>query len=149
MRLEQLLERLDAGWRGLAEAYAGMSEAEMTRPGVAGAWSLKDVLAHVTTWEDEALKYLPAIAAGERTPRYRALYGGIDAFNARMEASTRELSLADVLRQLEATHARLVEYVRGVPEEQFATDTRFRRRLRWDTWHHFGEHAKAIREWRG
>jgi hypothetical protein len=35
-----------------------------------------------------------------------------------------------------------------VPEEQFARETRFRRRLRLDTYRHYLEHARAIREWR-
>jgi hypothetical protein len=35
-----------------------------------------------------------------------------------------------------------------VPEEQFARETRFRRRLRLDTYRHNLEHARAIREWR-
>ena len=36
----------------------------MMEPGVTGDWSVKDVLAHVTIWEAEALKYLPLIAEG-------------------------------------------------------------------------------------
>jgi hypothetical protein len=35
-----------------------------------GEWSVKDILAHVTTWEEEALKYLPLILTGGRPPRY-------------------------------------------------------------------------------
>ena len=40
----------------------------MVEPGVVGNWSVKDVLAHVTTWEEEAQKYLPAILEGRRPP---------------------------------------------------------------------------------
>jgi hypothetical protein len=57
-------------------------------------------------------------------------------------------SLTEVLRQLEATHSRLVEYVRSAPEEEIAKETRFRRRLRLDTYSHYPIHAEAIREWR-
>jgi hypothetical protein len=113
-----------------------------------GDWSVKDVLAHVTTWEEEALKYLPLISARVTPPRYSTNYGGIDAFNAQMAEQKRSLSLSDVLRQLDETHARLVDYVQGVPEEQFARETRFRRRLRLDTYSHYREHTRAIREWR-
>ncbi len=58
MNREQLLARLDKAWAALGESYAGLTEAEMTTPGVAGDWSVKDMLAHVATWEEEALKYL-------------------------------------------------------------------------------------------
>ncbi len=76
-------------------------------------------------------------------------YGGIDAFNALMTERRRGLSLAEVLRQHGDVHARLVDYVRGAPEELYTRETRFRRRLRLDTYGHYPIHARAIREWRG
>jgi hypothetical protein len=36
----------------------------MMEPGVTGAWSVRDTLAHVTSWEEEALKHLPLILKG-------------------------------------------------------------------------------------
>ena len=102
-------------------------------PGVTGAWSVRDILAHVTTWEEEALTHLPLILNGGTPPRYSVRYGGIDAFNARMTEARRTLSLAEVRVQLVATHARLVELIQRVPEDQLTGDTRFRRRLRLDT----------------
>jgi hypothetical protein len=76
-------------------------------------------------------------------------YGGIDAFNAKMTEETRGLSLSEVLRQLDDTHGRLIDFVQHTPAEQFADSTRFRRRLRLDTYHHYPQHADAIRAWRG
>jgi hypothetical protein len=105
------------------------------------------MLAHVATWEEEALKYLPLVLAGGRPPRY-ASYGGIDAFNARMTETKRGMSLAEVQRHLEETHHQLIAYLRRVPEEQFATETRFRHRLRLDTYSHYPLHATMIRAWR-
>ena len=113
-----------------------------------GTWSLKDILAHVTTWEEEALKYLPLIIQGGSPPRYSTMYGGIDAFNARMTEQKRGFSLSEVVRQLDETHRRLVDYIQSVPQEQFTRETRFRRRLRLDTYSHYAEHARVIREWR-
>ena len=125
-----------------------MSESQLTEPGVTGSWSVKDVIAHVTWWEEEALKHLPLIVKGGRPPRYSTEYGGIDAFNAQMTELKRGLSLPDVLRQMDETHRRLVAYVQSAPEVQFTLETRFRRRLRLDTYSHYPKHAKAIREWR-
>lgn len=147
MNRRQLLERLETTWSTLNESYAGLPDARLEEPGVVGDWSVKDVLAHVTTWEEEALKYLPVIAAGNRTPRYASV-GGIDAFNARESERKRSLSIAEVKRELYETHRRLIEFIEGAPEDQFRTETRFRRRLRYDTYGHYPEHAEAIREWR-
>jgi len=55
--------------------------------------------------------------------------------------------LSEVLRQQNETHQRLVHYIESVPEEQFTIDTRFRRRLRLDTYNHYPKHAKAIWAW--
>ena len=112
-----------------------------------GEWSVKDILAHVTTWEEEALKYLPLIRTFGRPPRY-IQYGGIDAFNAQMAEQKRETALSEILRQLDETHRRLIDYLQSVPEEHFTRETRFRNRLRLDTYSHYPLHARAIQEWR-
>src|ERR1044071_6064725 len=148
MDKRQLLNQLDKSWAAIKESYAGLSDALMTEPGVTGDWSVKDILAHITTWEEEALKYLPLIIKGDRPPRYSSMYGGINAFNAQMTQQKRGLSLSDVLKQLDETHSRLIAYIQGTPEEQFTRETRFRRRLRLDTYGHCPKHARAIMQWR-
>jgi hypothetical protein len=113
-----------------------------------GDWSVKDIIAHVTSWEEEALKHLPTILDGKTPPRYSVTYGGIDAFNARTAELKRRLSLSDVLKEQEDTHRRLLALIRSAPDEQFAGETRFRRRIRLDTYGHYPHHEKAIRKWR-
>ncbi len=148
MDRSQLLQKLDTAWAQITESYAGLSESELTEGAVTGDWSVKDLLAHVTTWEEEALKYLPLILAGERPPRYSVTYGGIDAFNALMTERTRDLSLADVRGRFEETHRRLVAFIQGASPEQIFRDERFRRRLRLDAYGHYPLHTKQIHEWR-
>jgi hypothetical protein len=146
-QIEKLLKRLDAEWTVFKASYAGLSDAQMVKPDVMGDWSVKDILAHVNTWEEEALKYLPLIIAGGTPPRY-ATYGGIDAFNARMTEQKRSLSLSDVRERLDETHRRIIDFIRSAPNDQFTGETRARRRLRLDTYGHYPKHAEAIRQWR-
>ena len=148
MTRERLLRQLDKAWLALKESYAGLPASQLMEPGVTGTWSVRDILAHVTTWEEEALKHLPLILEGGRPPRYRTKYGGIDAFNALMTKQKAGLALAEVLKQLDEIHGRLLDYVRQAPEEQFTVETRFRRRLRLDTYSHYPKHAKSIKKWR-
>jgi hypothetical protein len=148
MNRQQVLQKLDKAWAEIKESYAGLSDSQLTEPGVIGDWSVKDILAHVTWWEEEALKHLPLIVKEGRPPRYSTQYGGIDAFNALMTERKQDLSLAEVLQQQEETHRQLIEYIQSVPEEQFTRETRFRHRLRLDTYSHYPKHTKAIREWR-
>lgn len=148
MKRQQLLDRLDTAWTDFEQAYAGLSKSELMIPRVTGEWSVRDIIAHVTWWEQEALKSLPVIRAGRAWPRYATKYGGIDAFNAMMTEERRHLTLAEVLRQHDDVHAQLMAYVSAAPEELITRETRFRRRLRSDTYGHYPLHAKAIRAWR-
>ncbi len=148
MNRVQLLNRLGRAWDELLASYSGLSEQRMLRPGVAGAWSVRDIIAHVTSWEEESLNHAPTILAGRRPPRYSVTHGGIDAFNAQTTAQRSSLALAEVLRQRDETHRRLIDFLQEVPEEQFTRETRFRRRLRFDTYAHYRKHAEAIRRWR-
>jgi DinB family protein len=145
---QRLLQRLGTAWAAFEESYAGLSDAQVMLPGATGDWSVRDILAHVSTWEEEALTHLPLILAGGTPPRYSVRYGGVDAFNARMTEQNARLSLAAVRRQLDETHRRLIDLIRTTPEDQLGRETRFRRRLRLDTYGHYPQHADAIRQWR-
>jgi hypothetical protein len=141
---EKLLLRIEKAWRELADSYTGLTDAELTEPGASGDWSVKDVIAHVTTWEKEALQHLPTVARGGRPPRYASV-GGIDAFNARAFAQNRDLPLQAVLERSKGVHARLVAYVASVEPERLANRERFVSRLRLDTYGHYRIHSAAIR----
>ena len=149
MNRSQLLKRLETAWEAFKDSYAGLLEDEMMKPGVTGDWSVRDIIAHVTWWEEETLTHLPLILQGVRPPRYSVTYGGIDAFNARRTEQNSTLSLAEVLQHQDDTHQRLVEYLQTVPEDQLSHETRFRHRLRLDTYSHYPLHTDAIRNWRG
>jgi len=143
-----LIRRLEQAWNNFQAAYAGLNEREMLVRGVTGDWSVRDILAHVTWWEEEALKYLPVLLAGGRPPKYSVMYGGIDAFNVLMTEKKKDLTLDEVLREQKETHERLIELLLAAPEQEFERETKFRRRLRFDTYRHYPEHTIAILKWR-
>jgi len=144
----RLLVRVDAAWAAFTGSYAGLAEEALLRPGVIKAWSVRDVIVHVTTWEEEALKHLPGILEGRRPPRYSVTYGGIDAFNALMSAKKKDLPLDEVRCQQAAVHRRVVALIERTPEKELASGTRFRNRLRLDTYGHYAVHTAAILRWR-
>jgi len=148
VRRQALLTVIDRRWQDLLASYAGLSDADLTEPGVTGSWSVKDIIAHVSVWESEALAHLPVVLAGRRPPRYSVTHGGINAFNARATERNRALSLSEVMQLRDDTHRRLLEFVARVPEAECEGDTRFRRRLRLDTYGHYAVHTKAISRWR-
>lgn len=148
MNKQKLLDKIDQAWTAFTRSYAGLNPEHMIVAQAIGEWSVKDVLAHVTTWEQEALKYLPIILQGQRLPRYSSLYGGIDAFNALMSGQKQGLSPAEVLTQLEETHQALIDFIRSQPDDGFAALARFQRRIQLDTYGHYPIHTQAILDWR-
>jgi len=141
---DQLIARIDKPWRAFNDACAGLPEAAMLDPGVVEGWSVKDMIAHVATWDNEALKALPLIMQSKRPPRY----GGVDNFNASQYDANARLSLTQAREALAATHERLLALIDSVPESWFEGETRFRHRLRLDTWAHYPEHTLAVLAWR-
>ena len=147
MDRKQLLQRIDHAWDAMKAAYFGLSESELVESGVMGSWSIKDIIVHVTWWEEEALTHLPSILTGEKPPRYSITHGGIDAFNAKKYEEKKDLSISMVLQQRDEIHRRLIDFLQQVPEAQIERETRFRHRLRLDTYGHYLKHAEVIREW--
>ena len=115
---EDVLSRLDKAWGAFRDSYAGLTEAELLEPGVVGGWSVLQVIAHVTSWEEETLKHLPVILAGKMPPRYSVVYGGIDAFNAQTMWREGEMTPPEILREQAAVHDRLVKFIKNRPERE-------------------------------
>jgi hypothetical protein len=142
------IERLEREWRALLDVVIEVPEQQLTALGAVGEWSVRDVLTHISTWENEFLKALPIILAGERLPHYSTLYGGIMAFNAREQERARALSLSEVREALAETHGRLLAMLSELPPLTARVEARMRRRLRQDTTQHYREHAAQIRAWK-
>ena len=146
---ETIRARIDATWADFMDAWEGLDDAALTTPGVTGEWSVKDILAHITTWEDATMSLSQAQIDG--TPPPGSDDDGpwdLDTFNARESAEKATLSLDEVKRQLTETHDRLLAWLPTIPAEHLAPGCDVEDRLKADTWDHYPEHTEAIRAWR-
>lgn len=147
-RLAAMLDKIDTAWTDFHASYAGLSDDELLIPGVTGDWSIRDLIAHVTWWDEEAITYQPMVLEGRTPPRYSVMYGGIDAFNAMKTEEKRGLSLDEVRLEAEETHRRLVGYLRSIQPERLKGNAKFAHRLRLDTYGHYPIHTADISRWR-
>ena len=145
---ERLMVTIGRSWDDLLASVEGLTDEELLTTGVVERWSVKDILAHVTTWERESLEHLPSIARGDAQQRYSTVYGSLDAFNALKFEENQNRPLPEVRTRLHDTHQQLLAYLDSVPDELLSSKERFRTRLRWDTYSHYAIHAQHIREWR-
>jgi len=51
MDKQQFITKLETAWSAFEASYAGLPASKLTHPGVVGDWSVKDILTHITTWE--------------------------------------------------------------------------------------------------
>lgn len=147
---ERLAKELDEARKELLTSIQGLSGEQMTQPGAVGEWSVKDVLSHVTSWEEFALPDLARLARGD-TPTLASIgnlqSANYDGPNSMIMALRRNLPLDQVLRELEIVHADFVQAVDRLPESVLA-EGRFGRVLIQITAEHDQEHARHIFEWR-
>src|SRR3972149_1494265 len=122
------MARLEQEWQSLLQAIDEVPDDRLLEPGVISAWSVRDLLSHISTWENEFPKAMAAILAGQRLPHYSTLYGGIKAFNAQEQERARALSLTELRQSLTETHGRLLATFAGLPALAPKVEERMRRR---------------------
>ncbi len=116
--IEQIVEEIEAAHKRLVAAIAPLSDIQLQAPLLADDWSVKDVLAHLTFW-DERLLYGIAPAsdphANRLTPPAIADIPlddeWLETVNARVYAINCERDLRSVQEDFDATRRRLLDVV--------------------------------------
>jgi hypothetical protein len=153
MDKQGVLEHLAEARAALLAAIGGLAEADMTALPVAGEWTIKDILAHVSGWAAWDLAGVEGVLAGE-PPDFSAIQD-VDTFNARLVAERREWTLGRVLVEMADTHVALQGLCASMPGEAVFRAGPFQGPY-WDSlagwlqvaWEHEEEHATQIRAWR-
>lgn len=86
---------------------------------VATQWTAKDVVGHILVWEEEALRSLEALAAGEGH-YVIADFTTFEAYNARDAARRRDHTLAHLRAELTRVHEHAKAILSDLPAEAFA-----------------------------
>ncbi len=128
---EELLAIL---WRMRADIERFAAEAgpgRMEVPGVAGDWSLKDVIAHLNAWRWWSVARMEgALRNEEPRPIWVADVdeweeGNVDQINEEFFESSRQKSVLDVLRDSRATFDRLEDAIMALTDEQLFESGRY------------------------
>jgi uncharacterized damage-inducible protein DinB len=154
---QELLDDLVVARAELLSAIEGLSEQEMACPGVVGEWSVKDTLAHIAAWDQETRAVIRAFVTQEEPVFDYKISGkrGFAKWNAQQVEKRRDLSVAQILAEMEEARQELVELVQGLTEEQLSRravppwryPTTARRNLEIQAGHD-REHAEQIIAWR-
>jgi uncharacterized damage-inducible protein DinB len=148
----QLLGNLRSGRAAWDALISRIPPERMTQPGVEGAWSVKDIIAHIAWHEREMIGVLQA----------RALVGSpwwelsTDARNAAIYAEIRDGALADVIAEENQVFTALLARLETLTNADVADPSRYREMpADWvpgdlfaqNTYEHYAQHIPAIRAW--
>ncbi len=149
MNQRELLDKLRAERDRLDSALAALSEAQMTKPGANGDWSVKDVIAHITHWEQTMLKNIEKGMRGETLEP-----GGesVDAINARAYAESRDRSLTDVLADFRRSYQQVAVKIQSLPDDALNAPPPFNPQRKGRLWkyiageshEHYADHIAQI-----
>jgi hypothetical protein len=154
MNRSDLLKALAASRAEMDEALAGLSEVQMTEPGVLRDWTLKDLLAHLTAWEVELITTLGKLARGQTPKPVGDTDAETDALNAKWHKEYQTRPLERVLADYHGVRPQTMRQVERLAETDLTAPRKW---LKGGTLHalilsetieHEAEHLPQIRAWR-
>ena len=170
MRQTTFLRRLSEAHDRLRRAVAGLEASTAGDELVVGDWTVKDVLGHVVSWNDEFRFAIREILRG-RHPGYerpRIAENDFDEPNQRWFSEKRSWTWSRILTDLDRAYRESLELIlalrpedyrrRGVtpwkpaarsrPEEPTQADTDLVGTHVTYHWRHMNEHARTMEKWR-
>ena len=145
-------------WEAL---FAEADEMQMVEPDMAGDWSMKDLIAHVTAYERGLVKWLDAASRGELLELPDLDHPDVDRRNATIYSRNRDRPLREVLVESRQVFRKLMGLVQALPEDwltdpeqtEWLVASRWgERRALWkcvadDSYTHYRQHIPDIRTW--
>jgi mycothiol maleylpyruvate isomerase-like protein len=121
------------GHREVARLVDRLPAPAMSRPGLGGGdWSPKDLLGHLTSWEEYALAAIGAWQDGAVAPIDQAIRTrGLNEVNAVAVDAKAGLPIDRVRQEFDEVHAELVRTLQAIPDDLWdaPATTRMRRPL--------------------
>ena len=119
MRRAELVQELNSEQQAWEALLAEIGPDRMEEAGVAGAWSIKDVVAHLTAWRRRTVGRLEAVARGRPEPAHEwpAELHEDDEINAWFHERDRDKSLRQTLAESRGVFEQLVSAIEKLPED--------------------------------
>jgi hypothetical protein len=147
------IRQIEASRRSTLAFVARLPEPEILRPRTQGDWSVKDVLAHLLTCDEETVRRLRLLARGhaDRIHWFESM-ADADRFNAASVVRMRRVGLRPILRRMARVRADLVKRLRRLPPATLRDPAHAYPVVEWlpaPGWSHERDHLSEIRaRWR-
>src|SRR5687768_16500160 len=118
MTKDKLLARMRAGHQEFYDVLARIPEERMDEIALYDAWTIKDFIAHIASWQQNSADRVAMLRRGERPPQIN-----VDAVNAQVLARYRDTPLDEVRAMEESSFAALEQQVFEASEAELFEPT--------------------------
>ena len=157
MTKSRLLEEIQIEHQRLEKTLAMVDKGQMLIPGVIDEWTVKDILAHITVWEQRMVRWLGEAMSGEVAHMLPdgMTWDDLDEWNEQTYQEHRHRPLKEVLADYELSYPQALKAAQEVSEQDLIDPDRFDWRdgdplwvmVAANTFWHYTEHEESIRAW--
>lgn len=152
----EIVRKIREERQALMETVDSLDEEQVLAPELDEGWSVKDVLAHVTTWEKMMIRWVEESLRGEvpDRPRPGESWDDLDELNAELYEKHKDRPLDDVMEEFRRSGAQVRATVDRLTDADLLVADRFAWRNGVALWHmvaantfwHYKEHRQTIEE---
>jgi len=157
MSKTKLLQEIQDEHQRLEKTLAIVNAEQMVIPGVIDDWTVKDILAHITVWEQRMVGWIADAARGEAVQMLPPgmTWDDLDVWNEQTYLQHRDRSLEEVLSDFELSYPQALKAVQVISDQELIDPDYFEWRVGeplWvmvaaNTFWHYKEHDESIRAW--
>ena len=157
MNKEKMIHEIQTERKRLEQTLEDITKQQMNTPGVIEDWTVKDLLAHITVWEQRMVAWLRQTVHGEVPEMLPSglTWDDLDQWNEETYQEHRHLDLGQVLADFESSYSEALIAVEEVSEEDLVEPDRFTWREGRPLWKmvaantswHYKEHEEGISAW--
>jgi hypothetical protein len=146
MKKEELLGRVNEVHHRVTNVLSGLTERQVMRVGLNAQWSVKDLLAHLTSWKERGAAELVRMESGTWQPQKMEMEA-VHQFNAEVVKLRRAHSVTVVRADFEKAHDEMLRLIAALPDEVDETSPAFRV-VNGTSIRHVAHHAAQLVEWK-
>ena len=152
----ELYARVSAAFAQLVATLSRISDEQQIQPGAQDDWSVKDILAHISLWHNRTAALVEGLLRGDPPAPLRQpgedSAAAVDRANAANYAANRDLPLARVRADFDASYARVLAALAQLSDADLRDDGALSQLLGGslletiadDTYAHYDEHLPAL-----
>jgi hypothetical protein len=147
----EILENINSERELLETILAKFTDEQLVTKGIIGEWSIKDILAHITAWEQRLIGWAKIGISGKEPEDFPTNMDEVNAMNVESSSIDKKKTLSVVMQEFSESFPETVKAVEAIPPEMLEDLDYFKWRKApfWvivaaDTWWHYKEHQEDL-----